>query len=106
MFLAAVTLEAALVGERFFLAFMERACERSLVPILMPSKNYSVKTCAGRLKILYLSSDGCKNVFFEHCGHLHLNSRLPILVFFVVEGGSLGIYAAAYAWGRVSEFLS
>jgi hypothetical protein len=38
VFLAVVTLKAALVGEGFLFACIDRTCEGSLVPILMPSK--------------------------------------------------------------------
>jgi hypothetical protein len=37
VFLAVVTLKATLVGEGFLLTCTDRTCERSLVPILMPS---------------------------------------------------------------------
>jgi hypothetical protein len=38
VFLADVTLKATFVGESFLLACMDKTCEGSLVPILMPSK--------------------------------------------------------------------
>jgi len=39
VFLAIVALKATLVGECFVLACVNRACERPLVSIFMPSKN-------------------------------------------------------------------
>jgi hypothetical protein len=105
VFLAVVTLKATLVGEGFLFTCMDRTCEGSLVPILMPSKKGLIKGFVDKLKIPYLSSDGRKNDLFEHCGHLHFNPRLPDLVSFAVERDSFGIATAVWAWGRTSEFL-
>ena len=105
VFLAVVTLKATLVGEGFLLACTDRTREGSLVPVLMPSKKDLVKSFVVKLKMPYLSSDGCKNDLFEHCGHLHFNPRLPIPVSFAVERNSTGIATTVWTWGGNSEFL-
>jgi len=59
--LAVVTLKATLVGKGFLLTCTDRTCEGSLVSILMPSKKELIENFVGKLKMSYLSSDGCKN---------------------------------------------
>jgi hypothetical protein len=105
VFLAVVTLEATLVGEGLLLACTDRTCEGSLMPILMPSRKELVKSFVCKLKMPYLSSEGCKNDLFEHCSHLHFNPRLPESVRFAVERNSTGIATAVWAWGETIESL-
>lgn len=85
VFFAVVTLKATLVGECFLLARKDRTYKGSLMSILMPSKIELVKDFSIKMKISYLSSDGCKNDFSEHCGLLQVNSPLPLPVSFIAE---------------------
>jgi hypothetical protein len=72
----------------------------------MPSKIQSVKSCETELRIPYLSSDGCKNDLFKHCGHLHFNPCLPIRISFAAERDSFGADAAVWDLREAIDSLS